>query len=177
MDGHSSLLSRNDPYSSCHPTQHTTNLTQPLDKGVFSAYVCHEFITQNPGRVISTFQHSSTRHGICQWQSSISRNNRHMPHSIVGLSHCLARINLNGLTRTRWLSKQGSSTFQFVRGQVTKMPMRENNHPLHCDGNDSDDSSAEENPCANALQCLLCRRNPVRFRQSSIPSHLGVRWL
>ena len=28
-------------------------------------------------------------------------------------------------------------------------------------GNDSDDSFAEENPCANAPICLLCRRNPV----------------
>ena len=36
----------------------TTNLTQPLDKGVFAALkvvwkeVCHRFLTQNPGRVI-----------------------------------------------------------------------------------------------------------------------------
>ncbi len=43
----------------------TTNLTQPLDKGVFSSLksswkqVCHQFISENPGRIISRYDFSA----------------------------------------------------------------------------------------------------------------------
>ena len=46
----------------------TTNLTQPLDKGVFAALkvawkqVCHRFLMENPGRVISRYDFSTLLH-------------------------------------------------------------------------------------------------------------------
>jgi hypothetical protein len=44
---------------------HTTHLTQPLDKSAFSSlkvcwkHVCHDFIAQNPGRVVSRYDFCS----------------------------------------------------------------------------------------------------------------------
>ena len=44
---------------------HTTHLTQPLDKSVFTSlkicwrHACHDFITQNPGRVVTRYDFCS----------------------------------------------------------------------------------------------------------------------
>ena len=151
MDGHSSHYS---PEMICIAADegvilfvlppNTTNLTQLLDKGVFSAlksnwkHVCHEFITQNPGRVISRYDFSTLFHKA--WDLSMTIINIKVGFRITGICPFNSRAitlpgedKFDGLNRTRWLSKQGSSTFhytpvvRFVRGQVTKMPMRENN--------------------------------------------------
>ena len=67
----------------------TTNLTQPLDKGVFSAlkmnwrHVCHEFVTQNPGRVVSRYDFSSLFHQA--WDNSMSIGNIKSGFRITGI--------------------------------------------------------------------------------------------
>ena len=72
LDGHSThyqpqvlrLAKENDVVMLCLPP-HTTNEAQPLDCGVFGplkahwSRVCHAYLQQNPGRVITRFQFSS----------------------------------------------------------------------------------------------------------------------
>ena len=72
MDGHSShfnptTVRRADEENIilfCLPP-HTTHLTQPLDKSVFGVLKkywrekCHDYITRNPGRVVSKYQFST----------------------------------------------------------------------------------------------------------------------
>lgn len=63
----------------------TTNLTQPLDKGVFAAlktswkHVCHRFLTQNPGRVISRYDFSEA------WDESMTIKNIKSGFRITGI--------------------------------------------------------------------------------------------
>ena len=71
MDGHSThfqpsvvrMAAKEDVILFCLPP-HSTHLTQPLDKGCFgplkSAWkqVCHEYLTRNPGKVVTRYQFS-----------------------------------------------------------------------------------------------------------------------
>ena len=70
-------------------TPNTTNLTQPLDKGVFAALktswkqVCHKFLTNNPGRVISRYDFSALLHKA--WNESMTIKNIKGGFRITGI--------------------------------------------------------------------------------------------
>ena len=68
---------------------HTTQKCQPLDKGVFSSLktnwkeVCHEFITENPGRIITRYDFSALFHEA--WDSSMTIKNIKSGFQITGV--------------------------------------------------------------------------------------------
>ena len=68
---------------------HTTQVSQPLDKGVFSALktswrkVCHSFLIQNPGRVITIYDFSAL---FCEaWDESLMIKNIKSGFRVTGV--------------------------------------------------------------------------------------------
>ena len=86
LDGHSThyqpqilrLAKENDVIILCLPP-HTTHKAQPLDCGVFGplkahwSHVCHAYLQQNPGRIITCFQFSSLFSQA--WSAAVSTAN------------------------------------------------------------------------------------------------------
>lgn len=68
---------------------HTTQICQPLDKGVFSALksnwkkVCHDFITKHPGRVITRYDFSALLSEA--WDSSMTIKNIKSGFRVTGV--------------------------------------------------------------------------------------------
>ena len=90
MDGHSThycpetILSAKVIIFTLPPN--TTHLSQPLDKGCFGPlkahwrYVCHDFLTKNPGKVVTQFVFSELF--AKAWMASMT-----MPNIISGFHH------------------------------------------------------------------------------------------
>ena len=94
LDGHSThyqpqllrVAKENDVIMLCLPP-HTTHEAQPLDCGVFGplkthwSHVCHAYLQQNPGRVITRFQFSTLFSQA--WSAAVSPTN-----TIAGFRKC-----------------------------------------------------------------------------------------
>ena len=142
----------------------TTNLTQPLDKGVFAALktswkqVCHKFLTNNPGRVISRYDFSALLHEA--WDESMTTKNIKGGFRITGIcpfnpdaitlpgEDKLEQFNPQALavqTGLKYIPLYSSSPMKPKANGSSDTTTMMSDHPSDCDG--SSDESIDSPAC------------------------------
>ncbi len=156
---------------------HTTQVSQPLDKGVFSALksswrkVCHSFLVRNPGRVITLYDFSSL---LCEaWDEAMTIKNIKSGFRVTGVyplneaAFVLPEEQFEEFKPEALCSNTGLSYIPFYSPQTKRKPAYR--------------SSIGSEDIESPISTHIADGNPVRLRtqepimkQKLNPAHLAT---